>query len=114
MKTKYLGALIIAVSSLLMALGQQAVVAETQKTNKKVVATNKDEFSKEIEPFLVKYCEDCHGEDKQKADFYLHDDRFNRRTAVRIVSRFIAGLYPHTAAALGLDTAPVSSAQPDR
>ena len=36
------------------------------------------------------------------ADYYLHDDRFNRRSAVRIVCRFIGGLYPNIATSLGL------------
>ncbi|MEM7377071.1 MAG: TetR family transcriptional regulator C-terminal domain-containing protein [Pseudomonadota bacterium] len=34
------------------------------------------------------------------ADFYLHTDRFNRQTAIRIVRRFIVGLYPETASEL--------------
>lgn len=30
-------------------------------------------FRKKVEPFLTKYCADCHGEDSGEADFFLHD-----------------------------------------
>jgi len=32
-----------------------------------------DEFDAHVKPLLTKYCTDCHGEKKQKADFFLHD-----------------------------------------
>ncbi|MDG2123543.1 MAG: DUF1588 domain-containing protein [Verrucomicrobiales bacterium] len=41
--------------------------------NGEVVATNLGEFEAHVEPFLAKHCVGCHGADKQKADFAVHD-----------------------------------------
>ncbi|MCM8537708.1 MAG: DUF1588 domain-containing protein [Lentisphaeraceae bacterium] len=37
------------------------------------LSTQASDFSKEITPFLEKYCTDCHDDDTQKGDIALHD-----------------------------------------
>ena len=49
------------------------LTAGGQASAEEVTPTDLSEFTGTIQPFLAEHCSRCHGEKKQKADFFLHD-----------------------------------------
>ena len=48
-------------------------VATIAVAQSETIPTDQKKFAEHIQPLLTKFCADCHGEKKQKADFFLHD-----------------------------------------
>lgn len=70
----------------MVSIGFFAVSASAREAD--VEATDLKLFESTVQPFLARYCVDCHGKKKQKAEFSLHDidgEVTNRKDAERWV-----------------------------